>query len=221
MGHLIAPSLLAADFANLARDVQMVEASQADWHHIDVMDGMFVPNISYGMPVIEAIGRHADKPMDVHLMIEAPDRYISHFAALGAHILTVHVEACTHLHRTLHAIKEAGMRPGVALNPHTPIHAIEEVCHDLELVCLMSVNPGFGGQKFIPATFDKVRRLAALREDKGADFLIEIDGGVGEQNAAQLVAAGADVLVAGSSVFKAQDPMQAVSRLKTLATENA
>lgn len=221
MGHLIAPSLLAADFGNLARDVQMVEASQADWHHIDVMDGMFVPNISFGMPVIEAIGRHADKPMDVHLMIEAPDRYISHFAALGAHVLTVHAEACTHLHRTLHAIKEAGMRPGVALNPHTPIHVLEEVCHDLDLVCLMSVNPGFGGQKFIPGTFDKVRRLADLRTSKGADFLIEIDGGVGDQNAAQLVGAGADVLVAGSSVFKASDPLQAVARLKSLETENA
>ncbi|MCH1575343.1 MAG: ribulose-phosphate 3-epimerase [Flavobacteriales bacterium] len=221
MSHLIAPSLLAADFGNLARDVQMVEGSEADWHHIDVMDGMFVPNISYGMPVIAAIGQHAEKPLDVHLMIEAPDRYIGHFAALGAHTLTVHAEACVHLHRTLGAIREAGMRPGVALNPHTPISTIEEVLGDVDLVCLMSVNPGFGGQKFIEATFNKVERLAALRQSAGAQFLIEVDGGVGQKNAGQLVAAGADVLVAGSSVFKAPDPVTAVSNLKHLRQEVA
>ena len=214
MAHLIAPSLLAADFGNLARDVQMVEKSEADWHHIDVMDGMFVPNISYGMPVIQAIGQHATKPLDVHLMIEAPDRYIGKFAELGAHILTVHVEACPHLHRTIHAIKEAGMKAGVALNPHTSLTSIEEVLCDLDLVCIMSVNPGFGGQKFIPHTFDKVRRLDAMRKAQSAAFLIEVDGGVGESNAHALVEAGADVLVAGSSVFKAPNPTEAVSKLK-------
>ena len=221
MAHLIAPSLLAADFAHLARDVEMVERSEADWHHIDVMDGMFVPNISFGMPVIEAIGRHASKPLDVHLMIEAPDRYIKAFAALGSHVLTVHAEACVHLHRTLNAIREAGMRPGVALNPHTPIAAIEEVLGELDLVCLMSVNPGFGGQKFIPGTIDKVRRLAALRAERESDFLIEVDGGVGAANAGLLVNAGADVLVAGSSVFKAEDPVSAVSALKGAAMMDA
>lgn len=214
MAHLIAPSLLAADFGNLARDVQMVEKSEADWHHIDVMDGMFVPNISYGMPVIQAIGQHATKPLDVHLMIEAPDRYIGKFAELGAHILTVHVEACPHLHRTIHAIKEAGMKAGVALNPHTSLTSIEEVLCDLDVVCIMSVNPGFGGQKFIPHTFDKVRRLDAMRKAQSAAFLIEVDGGVGESNAHALVEAGADVLVAGSSVFKAPNPTEAVSKLK-------
>ena len=221
MAHLIAPSLLAADFAHLGRDVKVVEDSQADWHHIDVMDGMFVPNISFGMPVIKAIGRHAQKPLDVHLMIEAPDRYISDFAALGASILTVHAEACVHLHRTLHAIREAGMRPGVALNPHTPLAAIEEVMSDLDLVCLMSVNPGFGGQKFIPTTFEKVRKLNAMRQAANADFLIEIDGGVGAGNAAQLVEAGADVLVAGSSGFGAPDPLEAVAKLKSLTALSA
>lgn len=221
MAHFIAPSILAADFGNLARDVKMVEESQADWHHIDVMDGMFVPNISFGMPVIKAIGEHAKKPLDVHLMIEDPDRYISAFAALNAHVLTVHAEACTHLHRTLNAIREAGMRPGVALNPHTPLTAIEEVLPNLDLVCIMSVNPGFGGQKFIPTTFDKVRRLDALRTQHNASFLIEVDGGVGDANAAQLVDAGADVLVAGSSVFGSDNPMEAVSRLKLLTRQSA
>lgn len=216
MSHMIAPSLLAADFAHLGKDVAMVESSAADWHHIDVMDGLFVPNISYGMPVIAAINNVATKPLDVHLMIESPDRYIQNFADLGAHVLTVHAEACTHLHRTLGAIKEAGMKAGVALNPHTPLSSIEDVLHELDLVCLMSVNPGFGGQKFIPRTTNKVARLNALREESQSEFLIEVDGGVGRTNAADLVQAGADVLVAGSSVFKAEDPVAEVAWLKAV-----
>ena len=216
MAHLVAPSLLAADFAHLGRDVDMVEQSEADWHHIDVMDGVFVPNISYGMPVIEAIGRHANKPLDVHLMIQEPDRYIEHFARLNAATLTVHLEACRHLHRTLEAIRSLGMKAGVALNPHSPVGALEDILGAVDLVCLMSVNPGFGGQKFIPESTDKVRRLAALRQSKGLQFLIEVDGGVGLDNAAALVEAGADVLVAGSSVFKADHPEKAIARLKAV-----
>lgn len=214
MAHLLAPSLLAADFANLQRDVELVNASAAHWFHLDVMDGVFVPNISFGMPVMKAIARHAKKPLDVHLMIVDPDRYIDTFAKLGADVLTVHAEACTHLHRTLGAIRAAGMKAGVALNPHTPVEGLCDVANELDLVCLMSVNPGFGGQSFIERTYAKTRALRAMLEEEGAsEVLIEIDGGVGNGNAKALVEAGANVLVAGSSVFRAADPMEAARQL--------
>ncbi|WP_418262102.1 ribulose-phosphate 3-epimerase [Flavobacterium faecale] len=213
---LIAPSVLAADFANLERDIKMINSSEADWFHIDIMDGVFVPNISFGMPVLEAIKRHATKTIDVHLMIVDPDRYISTFKKLGADVLTVHLEACTHLHRTLQAIKAEGMKAGVALNPHTNVDLLEDVINDIDLVCIMSVNPGFGGQSFIENTYDKVRKLKALINKKGASTIIEIDGGVTNKNAKQLAEAGADVLVAGSYVFGAADPIATVADLKKL-----
>ena len=215
---LIAPSILAADFANLQRDIEMINNSEADWFHIDIMDGVFVPNISFGMPVLEAISKHAKKTIDVHLMIVDPDRYVTTFANLGADILTVHYEACTHLHRTLQAIKAAGMKAGVALNPHTPIELLSEVIQDIDLVCLMSVNPGFGGQSFIENTYSKIEKLKALINRKNASTLIEIDGGVTDKNAAQLVKVGADVLVAGNFVFKAANPIQVIHDLKLLTS---
>ena len=210
---LIAPSMLAADFSNLVRDIAVVNQSDADWFHLDVMDGVFVPNISFGMPVIKSMAKHTTKPLDVHLMIVEPDRYIQTFADLGADVLTVHVEACTHLHRSLQSIKAAGMKAGVALNPHTPVASLSQVIADIDLVCLMSVNPGFGGQSFIEATYEKVRELRTLIDENKASTLIEIDGGVTDQNASQLVAAGADVLVAGSYVFSAYDPTATIANL--------
>ena len=217
MAHLLAPSLLAADFANLQRDVEMVNASAAHWFHLDVMDGVFVPNISFGMPVIQAIAGHAKKPLDVHLMIVDPDRYIQTFADLGAAVLTVHAEACTHLHRTLDSIRSAGMKAGVALNPHTNVEVLRDVASSMDLVCLMSVNPGFGGQSFIERTYSKTRALRKLLEEEGvSEVLIEIDGGVGLGNARALVDAGADVLVAGSSVFRADNPLEQARALVDL-----
>jgi len=215
---ILAPSILAADFANLQRDIEMINNSDADWFHIDIMDGVFVPNISFGMPVLEAITKHAKKPIDVHLMIVDPDRYIKTFADLGANLLSVHYEACTHLHRTLQAIKAEGMKAGVAINPHTNIDLLEDVIQDIDLVCVMSVNPGFGGQSFIENTYRKVEKLKALILRKNASTLIEIDGGVTNKNAVQLVNAGADVLVAGNYVFKADNPTQTIADLKQLTT---
>jgi ribulose-phosphate 3-epimerase len=211
---LLAPSVLAADFANLQRDIELINASQADWFHIDIMDGVFVPNISFGMPVLEAITKHASKTIDVHLMIVDPDRYIKTFKQLGADILTVHYEACTHLHRTLQAIKAEGMQAGVALNPHTSVHLLEDVIQDIDLVCIMSVNPGFGGQSFIENTYAKTAQLKELITRKGAKTRIEIDGGVTDKNAKALADAGADVLVAGSFVFKSVNPAQTIAELK-------
>lgn len=211
---IIAPSLLAADFANLSKDIEMVNQSEAEWFHLDVMDGVFVPNISYGMPIIKAVDGLTDKILDVHLMIVDPDRYIVDFKEVGADILTVHYEACTHLHRTIQAIKNEGMKAGVALNPHTPVHLLEDVIRDIDLLLIMSVNPGFGGQKFIQNTYEKLVHATELVDRKNASTLIEVDGGVSTGNAAQLAQLGADVLVAGNSVFSSENPLKTISELR-------
>jgi len=213
---LIAPSILAADFGNLQRDVELVNVSDADWFHLDIMDGVFVPNISFGMPVIKSIAKHATKTLDAHLMIVDPDRYIQKFASLGINYLTVHYEACTHLHRTLQAIKNEGMKAGVALNPHTSVSLLEDTINDIDLVCVMSVNPGFGGQSFIENTYSKVEKLKNMIIQKNASTLIEIDGGVNDKNSRKLVTAGADVLVAGSYVFRSEHPKDTIAGLKEL-----
>jgi ribulose-phosphate 3-epimerase len=209
--------MLAADFANLERDIHMVNQSEADWFHLDIMDGVFVPNISFGMPVLKAMAQHTKKTLDVHLMIVDPDRYIETFAQIGADILTVHTEACTHLHRTLQAIKDAGMQAGVALNPHTPVSVLEDVINAIDVVCIMSVNPGFGGQKFIQNTYAKVRKLRAMIDAHKSATLIEIDGGVNATNCTDLVEAGADVLVAGSFVFSSKNPLETIKNLRQVA----
>ncbi len=216
MKHLIAPSLLSANFMNLRQDVEMINNSEADWLHLDIMDGVFVPNISFGFPVLAGLKNACTKKLDVHLMIVEPQKFIHEVASIGAYMMNVHYEACTHLHRTIGAIKEAGMKAGVTLNPHTPVSLLEDIIQDLDMVLLMSVNPGYGGQKFITHTLEKTKALKEMINRKGLDTLIEIDGGVNLQTGKQLIDAGADVLVAGSFVFKAQDPIQTIHELKSL-----
>jgi ribulose-phosphate 3-epimerase len=211
---IIAPSILAADFANLEREVRMINESEADWIHVDIMDGVFVPNISMGLPVVEAVSRHAKKPLDVHLMIVQPERYVEAFHKAGAETISVHAEACTHLHRNIQQIKDLGCKAGVAINPHTPVHALENVIQDIDLVCVMSVNPGFGGQKFIAHTYRKMASLKRMIRESGSHALIEIDGGVNQTNAKALLEAGADVFVAGNFVFSSPDPAEVIKRLK-------
>lgn len=213
---IIAPSILASDFANLQQEVEMLNQSDADWIHIDIMDGRFVPNISFGFPVLKAIQKHAQKPLDVHLMIVEPEKYVEQFQQAGAEIISVHYEACPHLHRTIHQIKELGCKAGVAINPHTSVALLEDVIQDIDLVCMMSVNPGFGGQKFISKTFDKVKELKEIIKKNNTQTLIEIDGGVNSENAQSLIEAGADILVAGSFVFKSESPLKTIKNLKSL-----
>lgn len=217
MNHLIAPSLLSADFSNLISDIEMLNQSEADWFHVDVMDGVFVPNISFGQPVIKHIKKYAKKPLDVHLMIVDPDRYFKDFKEVGADILTVHYEACTHLHRSVQSMKSLDLKAGVVLNPHTPISVLEDIIQDLDLVLLMSVNPGFGGQKFIENTYQKISTLKNLIDKKDSKCMIEIDGGVTLDNAPKLLSCGADVLVAGNTVFGSQNPSETIKKLKHIS----
>lgn len=216
MSILIAPSILAADFANIQKEVEMLNASEADYIHVDIMDGVFVPNISFGFPVMEAIRKHATKPLDVHLMIVNPDQYLEAFKNAGAETISVHYEVCNHLHRTLQAIRQLGCKVGVALNPHTPVELLEDIIEEIDLICLMSVNPGFGGQKFIGNTYARVRKLKSIIDRKGVSTLIEIDGGVNQANAPLLKEAGADVLVAGNFVFSSADPLDTIKNLKSI-----
>jgi ribulose-phosphate 3-epimerase len=216
MKHLIAPSLLSADFLNLEKEIEMINGSEADWFHLDIMDGVFVPNISFGFPVIEKINQKATKPLDVHLMIVDPDRYIKRFQEAGAALISVHLETCPHLHRTIYLIKNLGIKAGVVLNPHSPVHLLQNIIKDVDLVLLMSVNPGYGGQKFIPETYSKIEYLKDLILEKGSGAMIEIDGGVDLTNAAEIVRCGADVLVAGNTVFSSPDPVEAIHQLKHL-----
>lgn len=211
---IIAPSVLAADFAHLAKEITMINESEADWIHVDIMDGVFVPNISMGLPVVEAIRRHASKPLDVHLMIVQPERYIESFQKAGAGIISVHIEACPHLHRVVQQIRDCGCKPGVALNPHTPVQMLENVIAEIDLICVMSVNPGFGAQKFIEHTYSKVRALSEMIRKSGSKALIEIDGGVNQANSRSLMDAGADVLVAGNFVFSSPKPKDVIKALK-------
>ncbi len=216
MKPIVAPSILASDFANLQREITMINESEADWIHVDIMDGVFVPNLSMGLPVVEAVNRHARKPLDVHLMIVQPERYVEAFHKAGAATISVHVEACPHLHRNIQQLKQIGVKAGVALNPHTPLEALRYVIQDIDLVCVMSVNPGFGGQKFIESTYQKIKELKQMIAYSGSSALIEIDGGVNQQNAKPLLDAGADVLVAGNFVFSSKEPKEVIRQLKHL-----
>lgn len=219
MNHLIAPSILSANFANLEEDIDMLNKSKADWIHVDVMDGVFVPNISFGFPVIAAVKNFAEKPLDVHLMITEPDRYLTEFAKVGADVITVHYEACKHLHRTIQNIKELGCKAGVALNPHTPVTLLQDIVQDLDMVLIMSVNPGFGGQKFIERTYTKIRELRAMAKEENPNLLIEVDGGVSIHNSLALLKAGANVLVAGNAIFSEKDQLHAIAELKGISPD--